>query len=101
MDSPPRRRARRPPLALTAGLVLVGLAGLVWYVGPGRGGDPTGAASIDQDAAARPTRAPDPTAGTSGSEVTGAPRSAEGAQGRGATTGPPSPAPACDGGPVV
>jgi hypothetical protein len=96
MDSPPRRRARRPPLALAAGLVLVGLAGLVWYVGPGRGGDPTGAASIDQDAAARPTRAPDPTAGTSGSEVTGAPRSAEGAQGRGATTGPPSPAPACE-----
>jgi hypothetical protein len=96
MDSPPRRRARRPPLALAAGLVLVGLAGLVWYVGPGRGGDPTGAATIDQDAAARPTRAPDPTAGTSGSEVTGAPRSAEGAQGRGATTGPPAPAPACE-----
>jgi hypothetical protein len=96
MPSPSPPRARGPLLVLAAGLVLAGVAGLVWYVGPGRGGDLTGAVTTGPDAAARVTRAPDPAAGASGSDARRS-GSAEGAQGPGGTTGPaPPPAPACE-----
>jgi hypothetical protein len=96
MDPTPRRRARRPPLALAAGLALVGVAGLVWYVGPFRGADPTSAVTTGPGAAAGGTAAPGATAGRSGSGAN-RPGSAKGAQGPGGTTGPaPAPPPACE-----
>jgi hypothetical protein len=95
MDSPSRSRARRTLFVVTAGLVLAGVAGLVWYVGPGRGGDLSGAVTTGPDAAAQGGGAP-PTTASSRSGASGRPGSAKGDQGPGGTTGgPPSPAPDC------
>jgi hypothetical protein len=96
MDPTPRRRARRLPFALAAGLALVGVAGLVWYVGPGRGVDTSGSAATGAEAGAGATAGPGVTAARSGSGAN-RPGSAKGARGPGGTTGPPpAPAPACE-----
>jgi hypothetical protein len=96
MEPLSRSRARRTLFAVAAGLVLAGVAALVWYVGPGRGGDLTGAAATGPDAAAQDGAAP-PTTAPSRSDARGRPGSAEGGQGPGGTTGAPrSPAPECE-----
>jgi hypothetical protein len=102
MDPPrhPRTRARRPPLLLlaVAGLVLAGLVGLVWYVGPSRGEDfAGGAVTTGPDAAAGGTGATGPTRAAPSDSGAGRSGPAEGGPGPGGTTGAPPPAaPACE-----
>jgi hypothetical protein len=91
-----RPRARRPLVALAAGLLLAGLATLIWYAGSDRGDGAGTAATSGPDAAAQGTRpAPDAATATSGADAAGRPGSAGGGGPGGTTGAPPPPAPAC------